>query len=438
MSLTYKNERAKLRFCLLILLAFIIFAGISLGNFVQADNVATSTLQAAINQRNLDIQALQKEISGYQSQIDSLGSQSSSLAQTMKSLSLTKLQLETRIKVLEDQIIAKNLEIKQFGFQINDKQENITDDERYVGQSFAVIGQINDLSPVEILLGSKSLSSAFDNLNQVSVVQNNLLDRISALKNDKSSLESNKHSSETAKADLIDLQKDVANQRKIVLDTISQQNTLMKETNQNEATYRRIIADKQAQQAAMEQELMNYESQLHLNISSSEIPKAGTGVLSWPVDVVHITQYFGNTSFSSANPQVYNGRGHNGVDFRAAIGTRIKAALGGEVVGMGNTDLFRGCYSYGRWVMIKHPNGMSTLYGHLSLQVVNVGDQVTTGQVIGYSGNTGYTTGPHLHFGVYLTKGVQIRLFSSSRNCKGAIIPVADYSAYLNPLSYLQ
>ena len=167
------------------------------------------------------------------------------------------------------------------------------------------------------------------------------------------------------------------------------------------------------------------------------IPKTGSGVLIWPLDNVYITQYFGNTSFATANPQVYNGRGHTGIDFRASIGTPVRSSLSGVVQGTGNTDAIRGCYSYGKWIMIKHPNGLSTLYAHLSLQNVIIGQEVKTGQVIGYSGNTGYSTGPHLHFGVYATQGVKIQTFSTSVNCRGAVIPVADYKAYLNPLSFL-
>ena len=87
--------------------------------------------------------------------------------------------------------------------------------------------------------------------------------------------------------------------------------------------------------------------------------------------------------------------------------------------------------------MVKHPNGLSTLYAHLSLQTVSIGEVVSSGQVIGYSGNTGYSTGPHLHFGVYATQGVEIKTFDSSKNCKGATVPLADLKAYLNPLSYL-
>jgi len=93
--------------------------------------------------------------------------------------------------------------------------------------------------------------------------------------------------------------------------------------------------------------------------------------------------------------------------------------------------------SYGKWVLVRHTNGLSTLYAHLSVISVSVGDQISGSSVIGYSGNTGYSTGPHLHFTVYATQGVEI-MDRKSRVCGGIYtMPIADLRAYLNPLSYL-
>ena len=152
-----------------------------------------------------------------------------------------------------------------------------------------------------------------------------------------------------------------------------------------------------------------------------------------------VTQYFGNTEFAKSG--AYSGKGHNGVDFRAAIGTPVKAALSGTVEGTGNTDAVRGCYSYGKWVLVKHSNGLTSLYAHLSEISASRGEEVRTGEIIGYSGNTGYSTGPHLHFTVYASNGVRVMKLGESTGkktpCANAEIPVSPLGAYLNPMDYL-
>ena len=77
------------------------------------------------------------------------------------------------------------------------------------------------------------------------------------------------------------------------------------------------------------------------------------------------------------------------------MGTPVKAAMDGRVADVGWNA------NYGNYVIISHGGGLQTLYGHLSSYSVKAGDSVSQGMVIAKSGNTGYSTGPHLHFGVY-------------------------------------
>ena len=401
------------------------------------DAVSGDDLQNKIDQRNRDIQALQVEIKSYQSQLDTLGGQETSLSSTLKSLDLTQKKLQADLKVSENKIAEKTLEIRQLDANISGKQSNISEDQRIVTQSFQSLNESGNRSLPELLLDSASVSDAFRALDQLGTLQQGLYGRIGSLQNDAAHLNDNKAASLRDKADLVTLNSQLKDQRAVVLSTSAEKTALLNQTKQSEASYQKMLADKQTQEAAFQQEISDYESQLHLKVDSSAIPRSSSGVLSWPIDNVFITQYFGNTPFSTANPQIYNGKGHTGVDFRAPIGTPIKAALDGVVVGVANMDLVPGCYSYGKWIMLKHPNGLSTLYAHLSVQSVSDGDVVAAGQIIGYSGNTGYTTGPHLHFGVYATQGVVIKSFDNSLHCKGALIPLADYKAYLNPLSFL-
>jgi LysM repeat protein len=89
--------------------------------------------------------------------------------------------------------------------------------------------------------------------------------------------------------------------------------------------------------------------------------------------------------------------GYNAVDFAGAIGTPIRAAAAGEVI-VSKSSGWNG--GYGNYVVIRHSNGVQTLYSHLSRNDVGVGAYVAAGQTIGAMGNTGRSTGPHLHFEV--------------------------------------
>lgn len=87
-------------------------------------------------------------------------------------------------------------------------------------------------------------------------------------------------------------------------------------------------------------------------------------------------------------------RMHNGVDIGAGFGAPIRAAAGGEVLSAGWNG------GYGKCIILLHGGDVTTLYGHCSSLAVRAGQQVRRGQVIGYVGSTGHSTGPHLHFEV--------------------------------------
>lgn len=101
------------------------------------------------------------------------------------------------------------------------------------------------------------------------------------------------------------------------------------------------------------------------------------------------------------------GRLHAGIDIAAPIGTPIWAAKAGTVVVAGTQN------GYGTTVVLDHGGGMTTLYGHQSRLAVSTGQSVSQGQVIGYVGNTGRSTGPHLHF--------ETRFGGSPRNPRGCL-----------------
>jgi murein DD-endopeptidase MepM/ murein hydrolase activator NlpD len=142
------------------------------------------------------------------------------------------------------------------------------------------------------------------------------------------------------------------------------------------------IEDLEAQSEALAARIRAAQQQ---SSSSSAPVVSGSGQLSWPVSGP-VTSPFG----------VRWGRMHEGIDIAVGTGTPVHAAAAGTVIYAGWME------GYGNLVVIDHGNGLSTAYGHNSSLASSVGQSVSAGQVIAYSGSTGHSTGPHVHFEVRL------------------------------------
>ena len=239
---------------------------------------------------------------------------------------------------------------------------------------------------------------------------------------------------EQKKKELEDYAKELADQKLVLQSTKKEKNNLLAATKNTEASYQKILKDKLALKAALDKEISDSESQLRLIVDPKSLPKANNSALAWPLDKVFITQLFGKTSVSG---RLYASGSHNGIDFRASIGTKVMSAGNGIVEGVGDTDPVCPGASYGKWVFIRYDNGLASAYGHMSLTTAVAGQRVSAGDIVGYSGATGYALGPHLHMSVFAGQGVKVTTLKSVV-CHGTYtIPLADKSAYLDPMIYL-
>jgi murein DD-endopeptidase MepM/ murein hydrolase activator NlpD len=125
-------------------------------------------------------------------------------------------------------------------------------------------------------------------------------------------------------------------------------------------------------------------------LSSQEMRRVLGELVAWPIRGP-ISSYFGYRP----NPFTGIRSFHAGIDIAANPGLPIRAAIEGKVADVGYNTLF------GNYVILNHPDGMQTLYGHMTAYSVKRGQVVSQGSVIGTVGNTGYSTGPHLHFGLF-------------------------------------
>jgi len=414
--------------------AILFFALLGAGvSSVYAESV--TDLKNKISSYSDEIQKLELEIQKYEEQLEEVGAEKQSLNNAIRTLTLTQKKLEKDIAVTQNKIDATNLTIEKLNIEIGNKEKEIKEGNKALAGTMRKIYETEESSLIEVVLSNDTVSSFLEDIDNLERLQEVVRVRLKELEALKKEFEEKVIENKRAKTNLVAYTDELGDQKYIVQQNKNEKSTLLVQTKNKESNYKAILDEKLARKEAFEQELRDYEARLKIAIDQSKLPPLGSQVLSWPLDKVRITQYFGNTAFAQGG--AYNGNGHNGVDFGTANGTPIKSSASGTVKGTGNTDEVNGCYSYGKWVLVEHENGLSTLYAHLSLIKVIAGDIVERGGILGYSGNTGYSTGPHLHFTVYASQGVVIQKFENSRNCKNTHIPIAPLNAYLNPLNYL-
>jgi murein DD-endopeptidase MepM/ murein hydrolase activator NlpD len=171
-------------------------------------------------------------------------------------------------------------------------------------------------------------------------------------------------------------------------------------TNQSDALTK---AQQQEQSARTQLDQLEREAEgISAVIAQAEAknpPKTyASGKLAWPLQGT-MEQGFGPSPYAFEPPITYQGvrykHFHTGIDIAAAYGTPIRAAADGQVLATNFSS-----YGYGLHVIIAHSPTVATLYAHMSKLAVTQGQVVHQGQIIGYEGSTGNSTGPHLHFEV--------------------------------------
>lgn len=388
-------------------------------------------IKAQIDAHNTKIQNIEAEIAQYQKQLGILGTQHQTLQTAIKSIDVTRQQTASQISATQTRISASNLKLNELSYEIADKEDIIQLDKAALAKSLRDVNAIGEDSLIEQVLGTDSLSDAWTVVDQTADLSRALEAHAQDLGAAKAELTVQHTSVAETKAKLSDLNAQLSSQKKALDIAKSEKDKLLTQTKNQESTYQKLIAQKRAEEASFEAVLFQLASKLQTVGQTVTTPAAGKGVLKWPLDKVTITQLFGKTSDSG---RLYASGTHDGVDFGSPTGTPVRAALVGVVYEV-NQGAVQNC-QYGKWVIIKHANGLATLYAHLSSINVTKGQTVATGAVIGNVGMTGYATGPHLHFTVYNSSTLTLKQYT----CKSGptvTIPIARPEHYLNPMSYL-
>ncbi len=398
-------------------------------------------LQSEIQARNARLGAIEAEIAKFEAELQVVGSEKKTLQSAINQLDLERRKVTAEISRTETLISSTDLEINKIILEIARAERDINTTEEAVAAVIRAQYKANDATLIELMLRNERLSEFWGAFEAHESVRNTMSAKVAELSSYQSILTEKRDMSEEKRNELSSLKSQYSSQNEVLETNKAEQAELLEVTKNEEQSYQQLLSSQKEARDQLLRELRDFESKLQFILDPNTVPIPGTAVFNWPLQNIIVTQYFGGTEFAARNAAVYGGRAyHPGVDFGAPRGTAIYAPLSGTVRATANTDLVPGCLSWGKWTLIDHANGLSTLYAHQDAINVVPGQRVNTGDVIGYVGNTGFSTGPHLHFTVYAKDGVTVRKFNeikTSTSCGPASTPVAAVDAYVDPMLYL-
>jgi murein DD-endopeptidase MepM/ murein hydrolase activator NlpD len=398
-------------------------------------------LREEIEDRGSRLAEIEAEIAKYESDLQEVGAEKKTLQSAINQLELERKKVNAEISKTENLITSTDLEINKLVLEISRTETEIEKAEEAIGAIIRAEYIAGENSLIELLLRHDKLSEFWSTFEAHESIRDTIQVKASDLGTFRELLSEQRAENESRRSELTGLKDQYSEQNEVLVNNTEEQAELLEVTKSEEQNYQQLLASQKAAQEQILKELRDFESKLQFFLDPTTIPNPGSAVFSWPLANVIITQYFGGTEFASRNAAAYGGRAyHPGVDMGAPRGTPILAPLTGTVRATGNTDAVPGCYSWGKWTLIDHANGLSTLYAHQDVLGVSAGQKVNTGDVIGYVGSTGFSTGPHLHFTVYAKDGVNVRRFNEIKtvtSCGPATTPVAATDAYIDPMLYL-
>lgn len=393
----------------------------------RAAELTPAELKKQIDAKSEEIKKLEKTAKKYQDQIVSKQETGKTLKSELKKIEKSIAGLKNDITINQRKIQKTALEMKQLGTQIQEKETTIGTLQRGLLDLLRKFYEKEKEPPVITLLKQKTLGEFFQELDYSKLMQAKIVSSLGDLHALRAELGAEKTRVQEKKNELQGLQYSLKDRKQIQEVVKSYRSQLLAETKNQEKKYQELLDVTEKRQEEIAKEIEELEATLRRGIDVHTLPLAKKGVLLWPA-VGRLSQGYGETQFAHSS-HFY--KFHNGIDVAGAMGAPIVAADDGTVLATGNSDLYCRRGSYGKYIVIKHGSNLTSMYAHLSLIRVEEGQILKRGELIGYMGTTGRSTGPHLHFTVYDSRTVEIRL-GSVGTC--GLLP---FGGSINPLSYL-
>lgn len=352
---------------------------------------------------------LNKKIQETKENLNDVNSQKKESQEKVNDLSGQINSYESQISSLEGEIASKTKEANEMQKKLDELEIEREKNQNLLDERLITLYEAGEVSYLDMLLSSSDLTEFISSYYMIETLTAADKELIQKLENDKkqiaemqekinaslNEIETNKTKLESVKKEL----NKAKNKEETKVEELTEQShDLESDVKAYEKKMKELDAKEKEQERALQkkyEEAKKKAEEQNNSAGSNSGSNSGRGVSSKgfirPVKSGKIT----------ATMYYSSGKYHGAVDFGVSVGTPVYAAADGIVV----TSTWGGSDSYGYYVKIKHYNGYYTLYAHASSLVAKVGQEVKQGDLIMYSGNTGNSTGPHLHYEVRKSPG---------------------------------
>ena len=298
--------------------------------------------------------------------------------------------LSDQIAGVEGEISALDTEISDLEQGIEEQNEELDERTRLFRNRAAALYEQGGTSYLDILLNADSFSNFLQRLE----ISRNMFEydkkRIAGIKQVRAQLEADRNRVVTAREEQAARREELSAKRKTQNEQISALNTVLAELNRDIKTLEAMENQLASEQRKIQEQIRAREQQQK---SDGTLGSYSGGAMVWPTPS---TRYITSEYGTRIHPILKTQRFHSGVDIGAWQGADILSANSGTVIFSGVNG------GYGNCLIIDHGGGIKTLYGHCSQLLVANGEKVSAGQKIAYVGSTGLSSGPHLHFEIYV------------------------------------
>ena len=355
-------------------------------------------------QKELDF--LKDENKAIQAEINAIRRDFDANASDIQALVDQKNAVDQEIALLNTQIININDQLSAYGQLIADAQDKLDQEEERLSElsrkhkeRIRAMEEEGKLSYWDVLFEASSFTDLLDRLNMVDEIAASDQRRLEQMREVADLVESNRNELEKGKAELEETRVQLSETQASLEIKRTESDGILRELIEKQEEFQLLLDESEAAQDDLMKEIAAKEKELSAAKYEEHLAKLALQGQNPPSDASWATPVSGYTltsPFGMRNHPVLGvARMHNGIDMACASGTPIYATRAGKV-----TTAAYQAGGAGNYVSINHGDGFASIYMHMTHYVVYAGQSVAQGQLIGYVGSTGISTGPHLHFGI--------------------------------------